>query len=261
MTMALYLYGLVPWAYHDALEALDANIKLLKYADLAAVYRQYPRNELTSFEAESDQQGISRQLLEKISLHDAITQKAIAVSPFFPTGFATFYSNKATLREFMAANHQTIAAFLRSSAGHREWAIKGYITRQQARDHLLAEALRQQSNSVNSAGQNYVKQRQLALKIDNQLTQWLQDRAESAMDHLSQWAAEVIKRPLPASAQTGEGEECFGSWAFLLADEHIDAFAQVLNNLNSKESVCGLRFGCTGPWALYSFSQHVAIEN
>lgn len=262
MSDALYLYGLAPCAYHKTLEALpNCNVGLLKYAGLVAIYRQCQRREFEHSEADTDQHGLNRQLLLQIVQHDSVTQSVLAASPLFPVRFATLYSGEAALLNFMRLNHITIEAFLRSSEGYREWAVKGYVKREQAKNYRLAEELAQQPSAEESAGKRYVRERQMALKVERQLSQWLQTRAEQKIKQLSQFAADIIKRPLPASAQADEVGECFGNWAFLLADECVDAFKQTLHDINLQEAACGLQFSCTGPWALYSFCQQVAIKN
>ncbi|WP_163836700.1 GvpL/GvpF family gas vesicle protein [Spartinivicinus ruber] len=261
MADALYLYGLAPWAHHPALEKLGTNIKLLKYANLVAIYRQCFRSEFSNPEPATDPEQFNRQLLIQIDQHDAITQAVVATSPFFPTGFATLYSSKDRLLNFMSTNHKVIEAFLKSSKGHKEWAIKGYVKRKQARDYLMAQESELPQKPAGSPGQHYVKERQRTLKIERQLTQWLQTRAEYVVTNLSQLASDIIKRPLPATAQSDTEEECFGNWAFLLPDDHISTFKQTLHDINLLETPRGLYFKCTGPWALYSFSQNLPIKN
>lgn len=261
MADALYLYGLAPREHYAKLDALDADIELLEHAGLAAVYRRCLQREFAHSESDAGQGHLNRRLLSQIGEHDNIVQSIIAITPFFPARFATLYSSKEVLLSFMRSNHSAIENFLSSSAGHREWAVKGYIKREQACDYLLAEALRQQPPKSECPGQRYVQKRQTALKVERQITQWLQARAEEVIERLSQLTADIVKRPLPAPIDSDTTEECFGNWALLLADDRIDSLQQALDDINAREAPHGLRFGCTGPWALYSFSQKIMLKN
>ena len=259
MTDALYLYGLVTQTQQQHLGNLGPDIKLLKYAELVAIYRQCHRSEFNHSESAVNLDRLNPRLLAQIDEHDRVTRAVVSTSPLFPAGFATLYSGTDALLSFMRTNHQAIADFLHASEGHGEWAIKGYIKREQARDYLCARESEQQQILEESPGQRYVRERQIALKIEKQLTPWLQKRAQEAIEQLSQVAADITRRPVPAAAPS-DGE-CFGNWAFLLADDCIDRFKQTLEDINLREEECGIHFNCTGPWALYSFSQNVVIKN
>ena len=262
MKRVLYLYGLALWKHHAVLQAiLGADIQLLQHAGLAAICRSCLHSEFDHATSVNNPNKLDRQLLEQIKQHEAVAQAVITVGSFFPARFATLYSNEAALFGFMRTNHQAIEDFLESSQGHTEWAVKGYIKRTQAQDYLLAQELEQQNISAISVGQRYVKEKQIALQVERRLTQWLQTQAKQALAQLSEWVTDRMQRSLPAATQAEHDKECFGNWAFLLAEDQMHRFQSTLDHINLTHAPFGLFFVCTGPWALYSFSQHVVIKN
>lgn len=265
MKKALYLYGLTLWKHHATLEnVLGEGIKLLKHAGLVAVCRPCQHNEFDHTESGSNadtSNRLHRSLLEQIKQHEIITQNVISIGSFFPARFATLYSTETALLNFMYANHKAMIDFLESSEGYKEWAIKGYIQRTQAKNYLLAKELEAYGMTETAPGKRYVKEKQIALEVEKQLTPWLQMQAEKVMVQLQAWGTDCIQRPLPAATQSEYQGECFGNWAFLLADDQVSQVQQTLAQANQTNAAFGLSFVCTGPWALYSFSQQVAIHN
>jgi hypothetical protein len=263
MTQALYIYCFAPASYQAELNKLCAkldHVALFSAGQLVAIYRQVAVTEFTGKTAEANLQDATW-VLPRVQLHEAIIAQVMQISPIFPARFATLYSNHTALENFLQKNQYPIADFLQTVAGQQEWAVKGLLDKKTAIDYLVDLQLADnQTQLAESKGKRYFQQRQIQMQAEKQLSAWLQQLCDAQLAQLMPLAQNWLQRPVVAGPTENQGQ-CVINWAFLLKTEHITAFQQKLTDINTVLQQTGLRFEYSGPWAAYTFSQHIEIEN
>jgi hypothetical protein len=262
MTQALYVYCFAPAADQVQLESLVAQlieIRLFSIGQLVAVYREVAISEFTGETAEANLQD-SAWVLPRIQYHQTIITQIMQISPIFPTRFATLYSTHAALGRFMQKNQRAIADFLQQITGREEWSVKGLLNKNTAISYLVDLQLADnKSQLADSKGKRYFQQRQMQIQAEKQLPAWLQQLSQAQLAQLMPLAQNWSPRPVVAQAEN-QGV-CVINWAFLLETEHLIPFKEKLSEINHILQPTGLRFEYSGPWAAYTFSQHIELEN
>lgn len=230
----------------------------IQHNELTAIVCEVPMQDFVGAEAEARLQDI-QWIAPRALHHEAVIEHVMKAAPVLPARFGTLYSERASLMDFLNKQHDTIAQFLNHIKGKQEFAIKGMLNRNAARQRLLEQKLSEQQTQLESLspGQRYFKEQKIKAEVEQELNQWLQQICSPIAQQLSQIAVDLRARNVGKS----DGEmETILHWALLIPTKSQDELRLRVDAINAAQSDTGLFFALTGAWPPYSFAPALTME-
>lgn len=257
----VYLYCL---ARSDRLPAVldgvgvDERAPLFELTEgpIAAVLSEVRLDDFTGPDAEARSRDLAW-LIPKVMRHEQVIESVLDRSPVLPARFGTIFSSPDRVARLIQADHAAILDFLERTAGHQEWAVKGYLDRKVARGHLVEEAQAALDPRL-PPGTRFLQERRLQAQADTQLHRWSSQARAQVRDELARHAADTVDKELLSLPADDTPGEMVANWAFLVPVAEVDAFRQTAARLDQELSAQGLALRCAGPFPPYSFTPALA---
>jgi Gas vesicle synthesis protein GvpL/GvpF len=265
MDMAIYLFCL---ARAGSLPELHMNglsdgipVVTKDFANISAVVSQVPLHEYCGESAESDLQTLTW-VGPRALRHAEIIEKVRGYSPVLPSRFGTLFSSVQSLQELLESNSDTIESFLDAVSGKDEWAVKVLTSRTSIAEKLFSDRLACQSEDFENMppGLRYFKERQLRTEVEKEIGVWLRDILTATATDLLRCSADWQQRAIHGTEEEGEQAQ-IANWAFLVDREAEEDFRSHISRANAENNQRGLFFEVSGPWAPYSFTPTLKIED
>ncbi|MCX4028904.1 GvpL/GvpF family gas vesicle protein [Endozoicomonas sp. SM1973] len=256
---AIYLYGFIlPHALPVPIKVLgisEAPVIIYYQQQLAAVISKVSIDVFTGSAAEQRLQD-PEWLTQQAYQHEQVVEQVWQHVPIYPVRFATLFSSTRQLAEQMACQQHSIKQCLTKFALCNEWAVKGFLDRQQAQTALWEITCQQQQSTLShSAGIRHLQEQRLRRELGKQVNQWLNGTCQTFTSELSALAREWCQRKVmtkQAELPDGSQVETILNLAFLVDTLQQDNFLQKIAENNSRWQEYGLQFSCTR-WPPYSF--------
>jgi hypothetical protein len=254
----LYLYCLFTGEGEPAGPGIDdrTSTEVLRYRALSALVSRVP---LAEFGGEAlERRCLDPQWLrEKAERHDQIIRIVMETGPVLPIRFGTLYTRERRLRTLLATHYDDFHAFLESVTGAAEWGIKVYDERpRKRRSGTNTPAAAPAADA--SPGREYLLRKRAEKQQRGQAEATHDHAIGQILEQLSPLATQIQRNTPLSRRATGMAEEMVLNAACLVADEGVDRFREMLDNLARKYRDSGLRFQLSGPWAPYNFCPVVA---
>lgn len=230
----------------------------IQHNELTAIGCEVPIQDFVGAEAEARLQDI-QWIAPRALHHEAVVEQVMKDAPALPARFGTLYSERASLIDFLNKQHDSIAQFLNHIKGKQEFAVKGMLNRNAARQRLLEQNLSEQQVQLASLspGQRYFKEQKIKAAVEQELNQWLQQICSHIAQQLNQIAIDFRAR----NVSKGDGEmEMILNWALLIPAESEAELRLRVDAINAAQSDAGLFFTLSGPWPPYSFAPILTME-
>lgn len=252
---ALYVFGVANANLltidHSGVNVED-RLELVPFGDLVAVAATVRVDDFCGPAAEArlkDPTWISVHACH----HEAVVERVMRTSPIVPARFATLFSSRANLVEWLNKHHTAISDTLDQVAGHEEWAVKGALEKQKAEARLLVAALERERGTLStSPGARYLKEQRLRAGVGQELEVWLKQVRDRAAAALLAHAAQFRERIVIPGSWVGEGIGIL-NWAFLVARPRGSEFEATVRGINQETGEHGFLLTVSGPWPPYSF--------
>lgn len=255
---AIYLFCFarsVPDQVMAGADGIDHHpLFLHRFADLAAILSKVPREDFCGPEASARMQDLNW-IGPRVCRHEKAVEQAMRYSPVFPARFGTLFSSLDSLDKLAETHQQTISRFLDRVADQEEWAIKGLLDREKAKEKFISLSLSGKSGHLDSLppGMRYLQQQRIRAGAEQELNSWVKKICAGIEDDLSHYASEVCKRKVFCLEAAG-AEDIFLNWAFLVPRKAREDFRARIDRENADRLDGGLAFELSGPWPPYSFT-------
>ncbi|MDE1461466.1 GvpL/GvpF family gas vesicle protein [Spartinivicinus poritis] len=256
---AIYLYGFIqPQALPEPIRlagTAGAPVIIYYQQQLAAVISKVPVDVFIGTEAEQRLQDPDW-LTQQACQHEQVVEQVWQHVPIYPVRFATLFSSTRQLAEQMVCQQHGIKQCLMKFAVCNEWAVKGFLDRQQAQSALWEITCQQQQSKLSlSTGIRHLQEQRLRRELGKQVNQWLNGTCQIFANELSALAREWCQRKVvtkQAELPDGSQVETILNLAFLVNTSQQDIFLQKIAEHNNRWQAYGLQFSCTR-WPPYSF--------
>ena len=194
--------------------------------------------------------------------HEKVVEALMSYSPVLPLPFGTLFSSLLSLRQFMEKNASAISHFLDQVADQEEWAVKGFVHQDKARQSVLRQGLatHAQRLAAVSPGQRYIEGQRLQKEATTNLSGWLKAICGTLAEDLRQPASAFEKRGILDIGEAQDGSTPIFNWAFLLPKHAVERFQEQIQRAGERYAPEGLRFELSGPWPPYSFAPCLGNE-
>ncbi len=256
---ALYLFCLVPGSDLPSLKGGGVNwppaLTAERFREGTAIFSPVALEEFCGPRGEANLQNLSW-LAPRLARHQEVIGDLLRHLPVLPLPFGTLFSCRASLARCLVQHRQDIRGFWQVAAGSEEWAVKGFLDRDRARQRLFSQARSREAAELDSlpAGTRYFREQRLRAALEGQMRTWLKEALGRARNSLREGAAAACPRRLQPREITGRDQEMVANWAFLVDRTQLADFQVRLHRANRQAAAFGLTFTSTGPWAPFSFA-------
>jgi Gas vesicle synthesis protein GvpL/GvpF len=194
--------------------------------------------------------------------HEQLIEALMSHSPVLPVPFGTLFSSVAGLRQFMETHASSISRFLDQVAGQEEWAVKGFLAGNQARESVLRQELAARAGQLSALppGKRYIEEQRLQKEAAKTVSGRLQATCEMLAEDLRREASQFAKRKILDSRPEKDGSAPVFNWAFLLPRNAVERFRGQVRLAGATHAAHGLRLELSGPWPPYSFTPSLVSE-
>jgi len=204
-----------------------------------------------------------RWLEEKVRLHEAIVEAALAKGPLLPLKFGTIFLDPEGIRSVIRKNARTLREALEALQEKEEWGVKGLADRAALRAAVLRAdpallALSKEA-STKPPGQAFFLKR----KVEEGASEKSQEREDSlAREALEALRGRVVELAEYSSIlpEATPGERIALNLACLVRREGVEAFLAEVERWNQTHGEEGLRLITSGPWPPYHFVPRLSDE-
>ena len=188
--------------------------------------------------------------------HEAVILDVMEQVPVLPVRFGTVFSSLEALKEPLRRHQGTWLNFFRDTAGKKEWGLKAYVNKPQARRQILEARLAAEKEQLDglSPGRRYFLEQKIKGVVERELTSWLRERGEEILRTFQETSSSFSERRLLSREVTGLEGEMFFHGAFLVSDRSVDVLESLLGEWNRHHEAQGLRLELSGPWPPYHFA-------
>jgi len=251
---ALYLYSLVRTATEPACpEGMSGEPvrPLVLDEALVAIVEIVDRAAWTGPDAQRNMETL-RWVGPRAVMHEHVVEAVMDEGPVYPARFGTLFSSVDRLEEIVAAHRDELDAFLNRVETRGEWAIKAFLDRDRAADHLAARA-DDQEDSEEPSGAAYLKRRLKEQKARESVDDWVAGTAESLQDTVRRLAADMRVLDMQQSLHAAADQSMVFNWAVLVEGPAAATLREQVQAANERFEAVGLTLQLTGPWPPYSF--------
>ncbi len=256
---ALYLFCLVPAPHLPRLKGAGVHglpaPAAERFREITAILSPVALEEFCGPGGEANLQD-SSWLAPRLARHQEVISSLMRHSPLLPLPFGTLFSSRDSLARCLERHRRAIRGFWEEVAGREEWAVKGFLDRDRARQRLFSQTRAGQGAELDALppGARYFREQRLRADLESQMRPWLKEALEQARTLIRESAAAACPRRLLPREITGREQEMVANWAFLVPRAQRAAFRARLNRANQMGASFGLVFTGTGPWAPFSFA-------
>jgi len=166
------------------------------------------------------------------------------------------FSSLAAAVEPLRQRQDVLMNFFQDTIDKKEWTLKGYVDRPQARARMTAARLAAEEGRLAglSPGKRYFVEQKIKGAVDKDVAIWLKEMERDILRAAHEASVGFSECRLQSRDVTGRDEEMFFHGALLVPD----GFAMVLQGITNEWNACheaqGLQIELSGPWPPYHFA-------
>jgi hypothetical protein len=225
---------------------------VVRAAGLTAVVSEVPLDEY-------GEEGLRRNLNdlewleEVVRAHEGVLEAALPGGPLVPMRVCTIYTDTQHVERMLAERKTSFEDAIARLSGRAEWGVKLTADRNRAAEAARAR-MGHVAGATAGAGGSYLGRKQQDLRLHDEVVEILDAAAAESHARLEEWAAESELLPAQRRELSGHEGEMVLNAAYLVDDDRLDGFRQVVSELEQQYGDEGFAFELTGPWAAFHFT-------
>ncbi|WP_433338649.1 GvpL/GvpF family gas vesicle protein [Spirillospora sp. CA-294931] len=189
--------------------------------------------------------------------HHDVVDRAAHVAATAPVRIATLYRDDARVAALLAERHEQFDRVLAGVTGRSEWGVKAYSHPDPQPKTPVAEEPPPDTGTGAGAGVGtaYLRRRQAAQRARHDAHRRDAAQAQAVHAELCEHALASRTHPPQDPRLSGRDGTPILNVAYLLDDDHADAFAAAVGDIDAR--LPGVTVELTGPWPPYSFIEGI----
>lgn len=245
----------------------EQSVRLFPFRQLEAVISEVALDKFASDEVQRKAKEDLDWIKEKSLAHQRVIQESAQVAGrpvcVIPMRFGTIFRNSGSLEEMLSDNHEALCDLIERLHGKQEWSVKVYRTDQEALDAAISEAspkiqAKKEEIDGQPEGMAFFMEQELEEIIAREREKETNRICEEIFHSLEARAADGRRRETLARELTGRTAPMIFNAAYLVLNDELSDFRDVVGSLKEELILKGLSLECTGPLPPFSFSE---IEN
>lgn len=188
--------------------------------------------------------------------HEEVVLSAMEQGPVLPVRFGTVFSSLTAAAEPLRQRQDILTKYFRETIDKKEWTLKGYVDRPQARARMTAVRLAAEKEQLAglSPGKRYFLEQKIKGAVDKDVAKWLKEMERDILIVAKKMSVGFSECRLQSQDVTGRNEEMFFHGALLLPDASMEILEGMTNEWNKRHEAQGLSAELSGPWPPYHFA-------
>ena len=227
MSIGIYLFCLTPKNPLPEVTGtgIDGEHSLFieTIGDIAAIFSEVPLDDFSGPEAQARMEDLAW-IGPRALRHEEVIMAVMEQIPVLPVRFGTVFSSIEAMKEPLRRHRDTLSRFFRDTAGKKEWSIRAYVDRVQARSQIMTLRLAAEKGQLEglSPGKRYFLEQKIKGVVEREVTSWLKGIGEEILSIVQEVSLSFSERRLLSREVTGMDGEMFFHGAFLLPDWSVD---------------------------------------
>ncbi|OHE32687.1 MAG: hypothetical protein A3J94_08990 [Syntrophus sp. RIFOXYC2_FULL_54_9] len=259
MNLGIYLFCLTPAAPRPQIAGtgIDGEHPLFveTIGEIAAVLAEVNIEDFTGPEAQQKMEDLAW-IGPRALRHEEVVLSAMEQSPVLPVRFGTVFSSIEAAAEPLRQRQDVLMKFFRDTIDKKEWTLKGYVNRPQARARMTAARLAAEKEQLAgmSPGKRYFLEQKIRGAVDKDVAAWLKEMDRDILRVAREVSAGFSECRLQSQDVAGRDEEMFFHGALLVPDGSVAALERMTDEWNTRHKSQGLQIELSGPWPPYHFA-------
>lgn len=260
----IYLYGIVPVIELDktpfsSFAGIDKEQQaaVAIYGDIAAIYTKVDAEAYEREALESRMKDDLEWLQESAMHHHEVLLDLQKQYTLIPMKFCTIYLSQDSLEEKLREQADTIQSLFIRIKGSQEWNLKIYCDDEPLREHVLqsSPSIKEKMKEIESLppGRQFFEKRKIDQLVDGELEKEKNQFCEQVHAELTEIASEEKVKTAWSKDVTGGELEMSWNSVYLIQENQVEAFLELVQQKNVESASSGWRFEATGPWPAYHF--------
>ena len=259
MSLGIYLFCLIP---ADPLPKIAGNgmdgehpLFVEVIGEVAAVLAEVHLEDFSGPEAQEKMDDLAW-VAPRALRHEDVVLSAMEQGPVLPVRFGTVFSSIEAAAEPLRQRQDVLMKFFQDTIDKKEWTLKGYVDRPQARVRMTAVRLAAENEQLAglSPGKRYFLEQKIKGAVDKDLAIWLKEMERDILCIAREASVGFSECRLQSRDVTGRDEEMFFHGAFLVPDASMEDLQHLLSDWNAAHQDAGLLLELFGPWPPYHFA-------
>ena len=210
MSTGIYLFCLTPENPLPEVTGtgIDGEHPLLVEAigDVAAIFSEIDLEDFSGPEAQARMEDLAW-IGPRALRHEEVIMAVMEQVPVLPVRFGTVFSSFEAMKEPLRRHRDTLSKFFRDTAGKKEWGLRAYVDRPQARLQIMAVRLAAEKEQLDglSPGKRYFLEQKIKGAVEREVTSWLKGIGEDILRIVQEASSSFSERRLLSREVTGIG--------------------------------------------------------
>ena len=259
MSLGIYLFCLIPAAPLPKItgNGMDGEHPLFieVIGEVAAVLAEVNIEDFTGPESQAKMEDLTW-VAPRALRHEKVVLSAMEQGPVLPVRFGTVFSSIEAAAEPLRQRQDVLMKFFQDTIDKKEWTLKGYVDRSQARARMTAARLAAEKEQLTGLppGKRYFLEQKIKGAVDKDVTVWLKEMGRDILSVAKKTSVGFSECRLQSQDVTGRDEEMFFHGALLVPDASRENMQRLLSDWNAAHQVAGLLLELSGPWPPYHFA-------
>jgi hypothetical protein len=259
MSLGIYLFCLTPAVPRPEIAGtgIDGERPLFieVIGEVAAVLAEVNIEDFSGPEAQEKMEDL-KWVAPRALRHEEVVLSAMEQGPVLPVRFGTVFSSLAAAAEPLRQRQDVLMKFFQDTIDKKEWTLKGYVDRPQARARMTAARLAAEKEQLAglSPGKRYFLEQKIKGAVDKDVAAWLKEMGRDILSVAKKMSVGFSECRLQSQEVTGRDEEMFFHGALLVPDGSVAALEGEMDAWNTRQESQGLQIELSGPWPPYHFA-------
>ena len=259
MSLGIYLFCLTPAVPRPEIAGtgIDGEHPLFieVIGEVAAVLAEVNIEDFSGPEAQKKMEDL-KWVAPRALRHEEVVLSTMEQGPVLPVRFGTVFSSIEAAAEPLRQRQDVLMKFFQDTIDKKEWTLKGYVGRPQARARMTAARLAAEKEQLAglSPGKRYFLEQKIKGAVDKDVAAWLKEMGRDILSVAKKMSVGFSECRLQSQDVTGRDEEMFFHGALLVPDASTADLQRLLSDWNAAHQDAGLLLELSGPWPPYHFA-------
>ena len=260
MSTGIYLFCLIP---ADPLPKISGTgidgerpVFVEPIGNVAAVLSEINLEEFAGAEAKKKMEDLAW-VAPRALRHEEVVLSAMEQGHVLPVRFGTVFSSIEAAAEPLRRRQDVLMKFFQDTIDKKEWTLKGYVDRSEARARMTAARLAAEKEQLAgfSPGKRYFLEQKIKGAVDKDVAIWLKEMERDILSVAREASVGFSECRLQSQEVTGKREEeMFFHSALLVPDASMAILERMTDEWNKRHESQELQIELSGPWPPYHFA-------
>jgi len=259
MNAGIYLFCLTPASSPRSIVGTGINgehpLFVEVVGDVAAVLSEVNLDDFSGPEAKEKMEDLTW-VAPRALRHEEVVMAVMENGPVLPVRFGTVFSSIEAAAAPLRQRQDVLMKFFQDTIDKKEWNLKGYVDRPQARARMTAARLATEKEQLAglSPGKRYFLEQKIRGAVDKDVAIWLKEMERDILPVAREASVGFSECRLQSQDVTGRDEEMFFHGALLVPDGSVAILERMTDEWNKHHESQGLQIQLSGPWPPYHFA-------